>query len=77
MPTHLYAKNLAEHSLKVRLDFVLNDYCDCGVACDQIVSGGMLGHIGPAAVLAYFEMAGRLLAPGSIAVLRLKTETPW
>ena len=54
MPTRLYAENLAEHNLKDRLDFALHDYCDQGGACDLILSVGILEHISPADVFAYF-----------------------
>ena len=62
-------ENLAEHSLKDRLDFALYDYCDQGGVCDRIVSVGMLEHVGPADVPAYFRTVRRLLAPGGVAVI--------
>ena len=62
-------KTAAEHSLEDRLDFALRDYRDQGGAFDRIVSVGMLEHVGPADVPAYFRTVRRLLAPGGVAVI--------
>ncbi|MEL0057109.1 MAG: cyclopropane-fatty-acyl-phospholipid synthase family protein [Alphaproteobacteria bacterium] len=62
-------KTAAEHSLEDRLDFALRDYRDQGGAFDRIVSVGMLEHVGPADVPAYFRTVRRLLVPGGVAVI--------
>ena len=62
-------KSAAEQSPENRLDFALRDYRDQGVAFDQIVTVGILEHVGSAAVPAYFRTVGRLLAPVGVAVI--------
>ena len=62
-------KTAAEHGLEDRLDFALRDYRDQSGEFDRIVSVGMLEHVGPAAVPAYFKTVGRLLASGGVAVI--------
>ena len=62
-------KTAAEHSLEDRLDFALRDYRYQGDAFDRIVSVGMLEHVGPADVPAYFRTVRRLLARGGVAVI--------
>ena len=59
----------AENGLEDRLDFALRDYRDQSGEFDRIVSVGMLEHVGPAAVPAYFKTVGRLLASGGVAVI--------
>ena len=58
-----------ETAQETKLDFALRDYRDRGGAFDRIVSVGMLEHVGPADVPAYFRMVRRLLAPGGMAVI--------
>ena len=62
-------KTAAEHSLEDRLDFALRNYQDQGGAFDRIVPVGIMEHVGPADVPAYFRTLRLLLAPGGVAVL--------
>ena len=59
----------ADAGVSDHVRFELIDYRDMTGPFDRIVSVGMLEHVGPADVPAYFRTVRRLLAPGGVAVI--------